>query len=165
MEKKGFTLVELLAAIVILSIITLMGSVGISAAKKGINESLWNNNINLIEAAGESFGADKKEYIKNLDPSEYSCEIDGQTISPCLTVTVQTLLNRNYLSSKERIEYDDTTDYKVIVNKTIDKAKVIVPADEEVNFESGYYVNRVKVYIYVENDIVYAKYSGIIAEK
>ena len=165
MEKKGFTLVELLAAIVILSIITLMGSVGISAAKKGINESLWNNNINLIEAAGESFGTDKKEYIKNLDPSEYSCEIDDQTISPCLTVTVQTLLNRNYLSSKERIEYDDTTDYKVIVNKTIDKAKVIVPADEEVNFESGYYVNRVKVYIYVENDIVYAKYSGIIAEK
>lgn len=165
MEKKGFTLVELLAAIVILSIITLMGSVGISAAKKGINESLWNNNINLIEAAGESFGTDKKEYIKNLDPSEYSCEIDGQTISPCLTVTVQTLLNRNYLSSKERIEYDDTTDYRVIVNKTIDKAKVIVPADEEANFESGYYVNRVKVYIYVENDIVYAKYSGIIAEK
>ncbi len=165
MGKKGFTLVELLAAIVILSIITLMGSVGISAAKKGINESLWNNNINLIEAAGESFGTDKKEYIKNLDPSEYSCEIDGQTISPCLTVTVQTLLNRNYLSSKERIEYDDTTDYRVIVNKTIDKAKVIVPADEEANFESGYYVNRVKVYIYVENDIVYAKYSGIIAEK
>lgn len=165
MKKKGFTLVELLAAIVILSIITLMGSVGISAAKKGINESLWNNNINLIEAAGESFGTDKKEYIKNLDPSEYSCEIDGQTISPCLTVTVQTLLNRNYLSSKERIEYDDTTDYRVIVNKTIDKAKVIVPADEEANFESGYYVNRVKVYIYVENDIVYAKYSGIIAEK
>ncbi len=165
MEKKGFTLVELLAAIVILSIITLMGSVGISAAKKGINESLWNNNINLIEAAGESFGTDKKEYIKNLDPSEYSCEIDDQTISPCLTVTVQTLLNRNYLSSKERIEYDDTTDYKVIVNKTIDKAKVIVPSDEEVNFENGYYVNRVKVYIYVENDIVYAKYSGIIAEK
>lgn len=165
MGKKGFTLVELLAAIVILSIITLMGSVGISAAKKGINESLWNNNINLIEAAGESFGTDKKEYIKNLDPNEYSCEIDGQTISPCLTVTVQTLLNRNYLSSKERIEYDDTTDYRVIVNKTIDKAKVIVPADEEANFESGYYVNRVKVYIYVENDIVYAKYSGIIAEK
>lgn len=34
MNKNGFTLVELLAAVVIISIITLMGSIGIAAAKK-----------------------------------------------------------------------------------------------------------------------------------
>ena len=48
MNKNGFTLVELLAAVVIISIITLMGSIGIAAAKRGINQSLWNTNIELM---------------------------------------------------------------------------------------------------------------------
>lgn len=164
MNKNGFTLVELLAAVVIISIITLMGSIGIAAAKRGINKSLWNTNIELIEAAGESFGNDKKEYIKNLDPNAHSCEINSKKIAPCLTIKVQTLIDRNYLNTKETIEYNEVKNYKVIINKTIDKAQVTVPSDEEKNFVSGYYANREKVYVYVENDIVYAKYSGIIAE-
>ena len=105
MNKNGFTLVELLAAVVIISIITLMGSIGIAAAKRGINQSLWNTNIELIEAAGESFGNDKKEYIKNLDPNAHSCEIESKKIAPCLTIKVQTLIDRNYLNTKETIEY------------------------------------------------------------
>ena len=163
MKKNGFTLVELLATIVIISLITLMGSVGIAAAKRGINQSLWNTNVDLIEAAGESFGNDKKDYIKNLDVNQNKCTFDNKTIAPCLTITVQTLINRNYLNTKETIEYNDVKNYKVIINKTIDKAQVTVPSDEEANFVSGYYANRVKVYIYVENGIVYAKYSGIVA--
>ena len=161
MGKKGFTLVELLATIVIISIVTLMGSVGIAAAKKGINQHIWNTNIELIEAAAENFGIDKKDYIKKLDPSIYSCKIDDQTISPCLTITVQTLINRNYLNTKETIEYNDIKDYKVIINKTVDKESVTVPSDEEKNFANGYYVNNAKIYIYVEKDIVYTKYAGL----
>ena len=145
MNKNGFTLVELLAAVVIISIITLMGSIGIAAAKRGINQSLWNTNIELIEAAGESFGNDKKEYIKNLDPNAHSCEIESKKIAPCLTIKVQTLIDRNYLNTKETIEYNEVKNYKVIINKTIDKAQVTVPSDEEKNFVSGYYANREKV--------------------
>ena len=164
MTKNGFTLVELLAMIVIISIIMVMGSIGITAVKKGINQSLWNSTVKLIENAGENFGNDKKNYITNLDSNVHYCDIDGNRISPCLTVTVQTLIDKNYLNTKETINYNDVNNYKVIVNKTVNKADVVVPADEEVNFKNGYYVNRVKVYIYVENDITYAKYSGIIAD-
>lgn len=164
MTKNGFTLVELLATIVIISIIMVMSSIGITAAKKGINQSIWNSTVKLIENAGENFGNDKKNYITNLDSNEYYCDIDGKRISPCLTVTVQTLIDKNYLNTKETINYNDVNNYKVIVNKTVNKTDAVVPADEEVNFKNGYYVNRVKVYIYVENDITYAKYSGIIAD-
>ena len=31
---------------------------------------------------------------------------------------------------------------------------------KEINFNNGYYVNEKMVYIYVINDIVYAKYMG-----
>lgn len=110
------------------------------------------------------FWNDKKEYIKNLDPNAHSCEIESKKIAPCLTIKVQTLIDRNYLNTKETIEYNEVKNYKVIINKTIDKAQVTVPSDEEKNFVSGYYANREKVYVYVENDVVYAKYSGIIAD-
>lgn len=41
MKKNGFTLVELLAVVVILALITLMGTVGVSSLKDGINKSMW----------------------------------------------------------------------------------------------------------------------------
>ena len=43
MKKNGFTLVELLAVIVILAIVTSMASVGVSSLRKGINKSMWNS--------------------------------------------------------------------------------------------------------------------------
>ncbi len=148
--KNGFTLVELLATIVIISIITLIGTVGISSARKGINQSMWNTNIELIENSGASFGSDKKAYIETLTTS---CNVDGTFKSPCLTVTVQTLIDRGYLNTKDYINYKGTEKFKVVVNKTVDKSD-----NEDENFENGYYVNNNKVGIYIENDITYARY-------
>ena len=80
---------------------------------------------------------------------------------------------RNSIKSSQKIndEYNSYYNKQMlgnelisIINKTIDKAQVTVPSDEEKNFVSGYYANREKVYVYVENDVVYAKYSGIIAD-
>lgn len=155
MKRNGFTLVELLATIVIIAVIALMGSIGIAAAKKGINQSLWNSNVELIEASAESFGTDKKAYIKNLNKS---CKIGDATINHCLDITVQTLINTGYLNTKDYINnYDGQDNYKVVINKTIEKDD-----NENNNFINGYYVNNVIIYVYVENDIVYANYSGIL---
>lgn len=152
--KNGFTLVELLATIVIISIITLIGTVGINAAKKEINQSMWNTNVDLIEASAANFGSDKKAYIENLIDS---CVVDDSSKVPCLTITVQTLINRGYLNSKDYISYNGDDKYKVIINKTIDKSD-----DEDENFQNGYYVNNYKIAIYIENNIVYAKYLNTI---
>ena len=151
MKNNGFTLVELLAVVVIISIITLMGTVGIQAAKRGINGYMWETTEELIESAAQTFGNDKKEYIKNLDNA---CEIDGESKVHCITITVQTLIDRGYLTTRDTITYNDIEKYKVITNKTVDKSN-----NEEENFKNGYYVNNYNIFIYVENDVVYTKYS------
>ena len=53
MKKNGFTLVELLAVIVILAVVTSMASVGVSSLRKGINKSMWNSTVELIELVAE----------------------------------------------------------------------------------------------------------------
>ena len=67
MKKNGFTLVELLAVIVILAIVTSMASVGVSSLRKGINKSMWNSTVELIETAAKRYGEDKKNIIINKD--------------------------------------------------------------------------------------------------
>ncbi len=144
--KNGFTLVELLATIVIMSVLALIGTVGLNYTKEVIYQNIWNSKIEFIEAVGESFGTDKKEYIKSLG----SCSIGK---SPCLEVTVQTLIDRGYLITQDSINYNGDDNFKVVINKTVNKSD-----NESENFTNGYYVNNYKIAIYIENDVVYAKY-------
>ena len=58
MKKNGFTLVELLAVIVILAIVTSMASVGVSSLRKGINKSMWNSTVELIENGAKNYCSD-----------------------------------------------------------------------------------------------------------
>ena len=48
MKKNGFTLVELLAVIVILAVVTSMASVGVSSLRKGINKRMWKRTVEFI---------------------------------------------------------------------------------------------------------------------
>ena len=71
MNKKGFTLVELLAVIVILSLLALLASTSVSKIIKYSRSDLYDTQINLIKKAAEAWGAD------NLDelPEAGSCKI------------------------------------------------------------------------------------------
>lgn len=135
MKKTGFTLVELLAVIVLIAIITTIGTVGINAVSKNINQNLWEGTISLIENGAIDYGEDNKNRLKNM------CVIGTEVKEACLIVTVDFLINNGYIKTKE---VDDEGN-KVLINNTLDKS------------DSGYYVNNLNVYIYQENDIVYAK--------
>lgn len=150
MKKSGFTLIELLAVITIIALLSIMGTVGVTSLKKAINTSLWNTNVDFIEDAAVKFGEDKKSWL-----NEQSCTINGTSKEHCILLTVQKLIDKNYLNSKERINYNGDKNYKVMVNPTVEKKD----SDQE-NFVNGYYVNEKKVYIYIENGVVYAKYMG-----
>ena len=88
MKKNGFTLVELLAVIVILAVVTSMASVGVSSLRKGINKSMWNSTVELIENGAKNYCSDKKTQIKNIDVSKNKCMINGKEYVPCLTIKV-----------------------------------------------------------------------------
>lgn len=138
MKKNGFTLVELLAVVVIIAIITAIGSVGITAVKKNINNNLWESTVRLIESGAARYGDDYKNRLKN------TCEVDGVTKYSCLTVKVQYLIDKNYIKTKET----DDGNKKVLVDKRVEKD------------EAGYYINDYYVSIYLEDNIVYARYIG-----
>ena len=98
MKKNGFTLVELLAVVVILALITLMGTVGVSSLKDGINKSMWNSTVELIETAAKRYGEDKKNIIINKNES---CTINGVSHNPGYEVTVEDLISKKYIATKE----------------------------------------------------------------
>lgn len=68
-NKNGFTLVELLAVIVILSLLALLTSTAVTKLVKDSKEDLYQTQIELIKASAEAWGADN---IYKL-PSEGKC--------------------------------------------------------------------------------------------
>lgn len=147
--KKGFTLVELLGVIVIIVIITLMGNIGVSSLKKGINEKMWESTKKLILEGARRYGEDKKSEIMSANDN---CTNNKAN---CKIVSVDGLLNLNYISTKDYYkESEDSQPIKVIVNKTIEKKDTI-----DDNLKSGYYANKMEIEIWIENNIVYADFK------
>lgn len=144
MKKNGFTLVELLAVIVLIAIITVIGGFSITGAQKQINKDLWNTQESLIISRAKTFGEDNKQYIENMSCNDYK----GSLKSKCLKISVQNLIDRKYLSTKDK----DGCDNKVLVNDTVTKDKASC-----YNENICYYVNNWPIYIYLENNNVYAE--------
>lgn len=133
--NKGFTLVELMVVLVIIVIVSSIGYAGISAVQSGIKKNLWNGKIELIETGAKEYGEDNLNELNNI------CTIDEKEYDSCLETTVDYLIKNNYISTDETKEDGS----KTITNDTLGED------------DPNYYVNNLKVYIYVENNIVYAK--------
>ena len=89
MNRKGFTLVELLAIIALISIITLIAIPSIRYANKKITNKNYETKKELIKAAAEEYGDDYKEEILNSSTSYNSY--------PSKTIHVSDLLQGGYL--------------------------------------------------------------------
>lgn len=134
MNKKAFTLVELMVVIAIIVIISMIGYGGITIVRSNIQQNLWQSQVDVIENGAVLFGEDNKNRLAD------TCIIDNENKTSCLTVTVQYLLDTNYIPSEE---FSDGK--KVIINETKDEDDPL------------YYANNMEVNIYLENNIVYAK--------
>lgn len=86
MNKKGFTLTELLAVIVILAVVGLIGTVSITGVKKKMNENMFRNKLAEVISAGSKWGEDNKEEL-----------------NPSTTKTVGDLIESNYLNTEEKV--------------------------------------------------------------
>ena len=63
MNKKGFTLVELMAVIVIISIIALVGVTSITGVRKQLDKKLFEEKLNSAIASAEKWGEDNKDML------------------------------------------------------------------------------------------------------
>ncbi len=94
MKKKGFTLIEILAVIVILCIIAAIGAINIMKAKNNSYEELLDTTIRNIETTAIIYGQENQEKL-------ISCTVNDVKYDYCLIVTVETLINENYFKTTE----------------------------------------------------------------
>ena len=132
--NKGFTLVELMAVLVLIVIIASIGYAGITAVQRNINQNLWEATVEEIETGAVKYGQDNLNALNNNE----TCNIDGSETRNCIEVTVEFLINSNYIDTDEV----DDSEKEIITNNV-----------------TGEIVNDNIVCIYLENNRVYAEYQ------
>ena len=107
MNKRGFTLIEVISVIALLSLIIGLAVPGVMKSSKKAKERTLNTKIKNIEKAAVLFGQDNRNFISKKiknDETEYKyCFKDGNFISNCYyyekngttTITVNDLVDPN----------------------------------------------------------------------
>lgn len=96
MNKKGFTLVELLAVIVILAIIITIAVPSTIAVSNKIKKKMYNTKVDMIMDAAKMYGQDNRSKVNS---DENSCNV---------LVKVSDLINGGY------VKKDDVDNGKVL---------------------------------------------------
>lgn len=176
-RKNGFTLVELLAVIVILSILMIVAVPNALKMSSKVKEKSYLTKIENIENAAKLYGENHINAVKGASCYAYDIGADknikkvealntktcGKNQFPTLVLTVQDLAESNNLS------YDNTNQYKrlapeskvglneVFLKKYYDKT-VVNPLNDNV-------INLCKVYIYYKFNNIYAWFDKTSCEK
>lgn len=100
MNRKGFTLVELLAVIVILAVVMVIGGVSISSIKNKIDKNLFEEKIEQVLVSAKEYGADNKS---TLDVFNKTNDNDKPNCSKF--ITIDTLLSTEYLDAEDNINH------------------------------------------------------------
>ena len=128
-DKNGFTLVEILAVIVLISLILGLGIPSVIKLSKNMNKRASKTKIELVEEAALLWGNNNKSLLRKNE-----CDIDGSGYD-CYKVSIKSLIENEYLNSEkaEEIYYLSPTDNSDISHNC--------------------------VYVYKKNNRIYAKYS------
>ena len=126
MNKRGFTLVELLATIVLLSIISVISYVSISSVIKKNKENNCRNLIKSIEGASREYVSDNRYNFTNRDDK---------------VITAEDLFRGNYLKNEIM---DPFTNEKV----NSENVKIIISLKSDYTMEKI----QIKGYDFFENN-------------
>lgn len=135
MKKNGFTIIELIAVVAIIMIIVTIGMYSVIGLRKAIKEMMWNNKVVLIEKMAVKFGEDHENKFDNS-----TCGSGTKIINNCFEITVQTLINRKYITTRNIRQDEEGNDYRALINDVSDEV-----------------INDKDIYIYKENNFIYAK--------
>ena len=145
MNKRGFTLIEMITVLVIISLVALISVTAVTKLLNTSKKSLYNNQINQIESAARVWGADHMLILPNDDTSNVVCNYSN--IDSCpedykkLIITLQDLQDGGYINDeiKDPRDSDKTidatieiekkgrkTNYKVIVNSSSKYKEIIL---------------------------------------
>ena len=116
-NKKGFSLVEILAVIVILAIIIGIAFVSGNAIRQSSLERTVNTKIEQIEQAAILYGQDNPQILTD------TCQVDGVDYDYCKVVTVRELIESdgNYFTSETTIT-DESGKHIDLINDVTGKS-------------------------------------------
>ena len=97
MNKKGFTLVELLSVIVLIGLLLGLAIPGINKIRNNVNKKSDKKNIELIESAAVLWGQNNKTLLQ-----KDKCDVDNKNIN-CYKLNIEELKNNNYLDDEVSI--------------------------------------------------------------
>ena len=124
MNKKGFTLVELLAVLVLISLLMGLAIPGINRISNNMKKKSYNQKIKLIESAAELWGQDNKANITiSCDKTdEKSVNLKNKTkCDKYYEIVVSDLISSDYIKA------DDGTNIKnPVSNKSMNNCKITV---------------------------------------
>ena len=136
MNKKGFTLVELLSVIVLIGLLLGIGVPGVMRISKKMKERSFNTKKEQIEQAATLWGQDNRTRI-----SKSTCKVLESSVEkeyPCYKISIKELIEEDYLDNENNnsgnIEYKNPIDNQDI--------------------------QRMCVYVYKKNKRVYAYYTN-----
>ena len=100
MNKKGLTLVELMAVIAIIAMLSIMITPAIFSVRSSVLESSYQNKVSQIVNAAKDYGAEHITELKSPVTTPVSSTAELHTgSSDCIYRTVSFLINNGYLKS------------------------------------------------------------------
>ena len=123
MNKKGFTLVELMAVIAILGIILLIAVPSYLGVSKKIKEDMWDNKLKMIETAVEMWVQDNKSDLCEYDKPSNKWKANAD-LREALSdhgedeIALSVLISNGYLKGDDNdtfINPIDNEDYSTVV--------------------------------------------------
>ena len=97
MNKKGFTLVEILAVIVLLSLLVTLAIPGISKLSTNMKKRSLNKKIELIEQGAILWGQNNKSLLNSIS----NCEVGEDKKYYCYEATLKDLYEDDYISDDQ----------------------------------------------------------------
>ena len=98
-NNKGLTLVELLAVIVLISLLLGLGIPGINRIRQNMSKKSLNTKVKLIEQAAVLWGQDNKTMLQKDDCSD----VDNEN-KKCYQIKIEELIIEDYLESESHNE-------------------------------------------------------------
>ena len=149
MNKKGFTLIEILSTIVLIALLLGLGIPGVMKISDNMKKRSYNTKVNLIEQAGILWGQDNKTRLQ----SNPDCQIEKNSNNSkgeynCKKIKINDLIAEDYLEADAiKEEVDLITGVKTYKYEYFD------PSEDNKN------ISEKCVYVYKKNNRVYAYYG------
>ena len=137
-DKNGFTLVELLAVMIILGLLMVIAIPAYSAVYSSIKRNNLSGKISEINAAAMKYGQTVKDEIKEKG-------------NKCLDLTVGDLVERGYILSEED---NEPAIMSPVTGKPLDGVIKICYCNKDFDIKSYYTVEFVDSAMYYPEDIV-----------